>query len=286
MKDSSEKLVLSNVEESIGYITLNRPEHLSNVEESIGYITLNRPEHLNTFNLDLANQFLKAINLFNDDKTVRAIVIKGAGKIFSAGGDVKEMYNDVQEGKDRGAYFRSPLTTFNKMVLSLRDSPKPVLAAVQKAVAGVAFNLVLACDLRIAEEGTRFTQSFIKIGLSPDGGGTYFLPRLIGYARACELTMLPTEIDAETALNWGLINWIVPSDKFNDKVKKIAEGLAKGPALALHRTKSLLNQTYDHSFTEHIEVERLNQVKNSTSKDFEEGLKAFIEKRKPKFNHC
>ena len=190
---------------------------LSNVEGNIGYITLNRPEQLNAFNLELANQFLHLVELFNKNKTIRAIVIKGAGKVFSAGGDVKEMYNDVKKGKDKAAYFHSPLATFNKMIISLRDSPKPVLAALHRAVAGVAFNLMLACDLRIAEEGTRFTQAFIKIGLSPDGGGTYFLPRLVGYARACELTMLPTEIDTETALNWGLINWIVPTKPLNMK---------------------------------------------------------------------
>jgi len=265
MKDKSEKLVLSNV------------------EEDIGYIIFNRPDHLNAFNIDLANQFLQIMDIFNDDKNVRAIVIKGTGRVFSAGGDIKEMYNDVQEGKDRAAYFRSPLATFNKMILSLRDTPKPVLAAVHKVVAGVAFNLMLASDLRIAEEGTLFTQAFIKIGLSPDGGGTYFLPRIIGHARSCELTMLPTEIDAEKALDWGLINWIAPTEIFIDEVKKIAKRLAEGPTSTISRVKSLINKTYDHTLNEQIEFERLAQIENAKFKEFEEGLKAFIEKRTPRF---
>jgi 2-(1,2-epoxy-1,2-dihydrophenyl)acetyl-CoA isomerase len=257
---------------------------LSNVEGSVGYIRFNRPEFLNSFNLDLAKQFFRIMKAFRKDENVRAVAIRGAGRVFSAGGDVKEMLNDVQEGKDRAAYFRSPLAAFNRMILSIRDIPKPVLAAVHGAVAGVAFNLMLACDLRIAEERTSFAQAFVKVGLSPDGGGTYFLPRLVGYARACELTMLPTEIDARTALDWGLINWIVPANIFEDEVRKTAERLAKGPALAIGRTKSLLNQTYNHFLAEHMEAERLAQIENASSEDFEEGLRAFIEKRQPRFS--
>lgn len=266
MKDKTEELVLSNV------------------EGNVGYIIFNRSDQLNTFNLALAEQFLDIVNNFNKDKTVRAIVIKGNGKVFSAGGDIKEMLNDVREGKDRAAYFRDPLATFNKMTLSLREIPKPVVAAVHGAVAGVAFNLMLGCDLRIAKDGTRFTQGFIRIGLSPDGGGTYFLPRLVGYARACELTMYPTELDAKTALNWGLINQVVPADAFEDKVKKTAERLANGPTITIGRTKSLLNQTYNRSLVEQMEAERLAQIENAASENFEEGLKAFIDRRQPKFN--
>ncbi len=257
---------------------------LSNVENGVGYITLNRPERLNAFNLSLAEQFLDILKNFNNDKNVRVIAIKGSGKVFSAGGDIKEMLNNIEEGKDRAAYFQSPLVAFGKMNLSLRDIPKPVLAAVHGSVAGVAFNLMLSCDLKIAEEGTCFTQAFVKIGLSPDGGGTYFLPRLVGYSRACELTMLPTEIDAEKALNWGLINWVVPADAFEDEVKRTAERLADSPTQAIGKTKSLINRTYDRSLTEQIEDERLTQIENAASKDFEEGLRAFIDKRQPKFN--
>jgi 2-(1,2-epoxy-1,2-dihydrophenyl)acetyl-CoA isomerase len=250
----------------------------------VGYVVINRPGSLNAFNLDLAEQFIDTVEAHSRDETVRAVVIRGEGKIFSAGGDVKEMLNDVRSGTDRAAYFRAPLAAFNRMNLCLRETPKPVLAAVHGAVAGVAFNLMLACDLSIAAEGTRFTQAFIRLGVSPDGGGTHFLPRLVGYARACELTMLPTELDAETALRWGLINWVVPADRFEAEAKIVAERLAAGPAAALRRTKQLLNQTHDRSLAEQMEAERLAQVENAADENFGEGLAAFVEKRAPQFN--
>ena len=255
----------------------------SNFENGVGYITLNRSENYNTFNLTLATEFLDIVNKFGKDRAVRAIVIKGNGKVFSAGGDIIEMLNDVQVGSDRAAYFRSPLTAFGKMNQSLREIPKPVLAAVHGSVAGVAFNLMLSCDLIVAEENTRFTQAFVRIGLSPDGGGTYFLPRLVGYARACELTMLPTVINAKKALDWGLINWIVSSDSFENEVIKIAERLAAGPTSAIGRTKSLLDRTYEYSLIEQMEEERIAQIQNAENKNYREGLKAFIDKRTPKF---
>jgi 2-(1,2-epoxy-1,2-dihydrophenyl)acetyl-CoA isomerase len=257
---------------------------LTNVENNVGNIIFNRPEHLNAFNLDLANQFLNIIKLFNDDESIRAIVIRGNGNVFSAGGDIKEMYSDVQENKDNAAYFRAPLAAFNKMTLSITKTPKPVIAAVHGAVAGVAFNLMLGCDFRIAKEGTRFAQAFVKIGLSPDGGGTYFLPRLVGYARACELSMLPTEIDAKTAFEWGLINRVFSADTFEIEVKNTANKLAEGPSLAIGQMKSLLNKSYDRTLAEQMEAERLAQIKNTVSDNFEEGLKAFIEKRQARFH--
>jgi 2-(1,2-epoxy-1,2-dihydrophenyl)acetyl-CoA isomerase len=255
-----------------------KPEELvlSRIESGIGHITINRPKYLNAFNLDLAKRFISILEDYEKNKTVRAIVIRGAGRVFSAGGDVKEMMNDV----------RSPLAAFHRLILHLRRIPKPVLTAVHGVVAGFAFNLMLACDLRIAEEGTRFTQAFVKIGLSPDGGGTYFLPRLVGHARACELTMLPTEIDANTALDWGLVNWVVPTDAFDDQVKKTAEDLVRGPAMAIGRAKVLLNQTHDHSLADQMEAERLAQIENAASEDFGEGLSAFSEKRRPNFHNC
>lgn len=257
---------------------------LSQVEGNIGNILLNRPKYLNAFNHCLAEGFLRAMRSLEDESSVRAIVIRGVGSVFSAGGDVKEMLRDVSRGKDRAAYFRTPLAAFNEMAMRVRNIHKPVLVAVHGAVAGVAFNLMLACDLRIAEEHTRFSQAFIKLGLSPDGGGTYHLPRLVGYARACELTMLPTQIDAQTALQWGLVNWIVPAHEFDEKIKSVAKSLVDGPASAISRTKKLLNQSHDNTLPEHMELERLAQVENAAEDDFEEGLRAFVEKRQPVFH--
>jgi 2-(1,2-epoxy-1,2-dihydrophenyl)acetyl-CoA isomerase len=249
----------------------------------VGRITLNRPDALNAWTLEMAWQFKDAVLQLRRDRAVRAIVITGAGKIFSAGGDVRAMLEDVRRGEDRAAYFRDPLTAFGEMILAVRHTPKPVLAAVHGAVAGVAFNLMLACDLRMAAETTRFTQAFIKLGLSPDGGGTWFLPRVVGYARACELTLLPTELDARTAREWGLINWVVADENYAREVEQAAARLARGPCSAMGRAKTLLNAAYDRALADHIEAERLAQVENAASPDFEEGLTAFLEKRLPDF---
>jgi 2-(1,2-epoxy-1,2-dihydrophenyl)acetyl-CoA isomerase len=255
----------------------------SSVEDQVGTIVLNRPQSLNAFNLDLAQQFLAALEELVADDSVRAVVVRGEGNAFSCGGDIKEMLGDVRRGDDPAAYFRAPLSAFGEMILAVRSTPKPVLAAVHGAAAGVAFNLVLACDLKVATDTCRFTQAFIKIGLSPDGGGTWFLPRLVGVARASEMALLPTELDAKTAQEWGLINWVIPEERFEAKVEEIAARLAEGPAEAMGRAKELLNRAYESTLSDHVETERLAQVDNAASPDFEEGLTAFVEKRHPRF---
>jgi 2-(1,2-epoxy-1,2-dihydrophenyl)acetyl-CoA isomerase len=191
---------------------------LSRRDGAVGTLSLNRPASLNTFNLEMARQFLAVVEDFRCDEQIRVVVVRGVGRVFSAGGDIPEMLGYVREGRDRAAYFREPLAAFGQMVLALQNLPKPVVAAVHGAVAGFAFNLMLACDLKLAEEMTRFNQAFIKVGLSPDGGGTWFLPRYIGYAHACELALLPTELDAKTAQEWGLINWIAPADRRHERI--------------------------------------------------------------------
>jgi len=251
--------------------------------DGVGTITLNRPEALNVFSLDLAQRFLEAVTSLGRDDAVRVIVLRGAGRVFSAGGDVRAMLDDVRLGEDRAAYFRAPLSAFAEMALALRRVSKPVVAAVHGAVAGVAFNLILGCDLRIATEGTRFTQAFVGIGLSPDGGGTWFLPRLVGHARACELTFLPTTLDAHTAREWGLINRVVRDEDLDEEVARVAAGLARGPTAAMGRTKALLCSTYERSLADQMEAERQGQVENAASADFEEGLMAFMEKRPARF---
>lgn len=262
--------------------SLDRPI-VRRVEGSIGYVTFNRADRLNAFSLELGTEFLEALDAFRRSDEVRVVVIGGAGRVFSAGGDVREMSSDIDQGKDRAAYFRAPLTTFNQMVMAVRTLPKPVLAVVHGAVAGVAFNLMLACDLRLAAAGTRFNQAFVKLGLSPDGGGTWFLPRTVGYARACELAMLPTELDAETAQRWGLVNWVVAPDALEAEAAKIAGRLAAGPSSALARMKALLNRDEARVLEDQLEAERLAQIDNSASPNFPEGLRAFLEKRDPRF---
>ena len=253
----------------------------SEVVDGVGYATLERDGRLNAFSLELAEELIAVLAGFRSDAAVRVVVIRGAGRVFSAGGDVKQMLDDVRRG-DNSAYFRAPLSAFGRAVLAIRALPKPVIAAVHGAVAGFAWNLVLACDLVLARAGTRFTQAFIRLGLSPDGGGTHFLPRLVGYARACELAMLPGEIDAERARELGLVNWVVSAEDFAGELARITGALVRGPAPALARTKALFNRGLDQ-LAEHIEVERLAQVDNSASPDFGAGLAAFVERREADF---
>lgn len=268
---------------------MNQPDRSDNsillsCDDRVATITLNRPATMNAFNLTMARRFLAILDRLNSDDAIRVIVLCGTGKVFSAGGDIEAMLGDVRAGEDRAAYFREPLSAFGEMVVALRQTPKPVLAAVHGAVAGVAFNLMLACDLTIAVENTRFTQAFIKIGLSPDGGGTWFLPRIVGYARAAELALLPRVLDASTAREWGLINWVETEGDFAGRVTEIAKRLANGPASATARAKSLLNRAFENDLEHHIEEERLAQVDNAASPDYEEGLTAFVEKRQPRFS--
>lgn len=256
---------------------------VSSVEAGVGTIMLNRPHVLNALNLEMALRFVSILAEFSRDDDVGAIVLRGRGKAFSAGGDVRQMFEDVQSGEDRAAYFRAPLLAFGEMVAAVRRSSKPVLAAVHGAVAGVAFNLMLACDLKIATDTTKFTQAFVKLGLSPDGGGTWLLPRLVGYSRACELALLPTELDARTAREWGLINWAVAESEFSERLRGVATQLASGPRSAVARAKALLNCAYESDLAVQLEAERAAQVENAASPDFEEGLRAFLEKRDAKF---
>jgi len=253
------------------------------IEGGVGTLTLQRPKQLNAFSLELAAEFMAGLKRFAQDPEVRVVVLRGAGRVFSAGGDVGVMLGLLEEGADPAGYFEAPLAAFHEMVLALIELPKPVLAAVHGAVAGIAFNVMLACDLRLASERTRFTQAFCSLGLSPDGGGTWALPRLVGHARACELTMLPTTIDAAKALEWGLVNWVAPAEEFDAAVARRAAALAAGPPLALARTKRLLWAAHGGSLAEQLHAEREAQVANAASGDFAEGVRAFAGKRKPRF---
>ncbi|MBU0518079.1 enoyl-CoA hydratase/isomerase family protein [bacterium] len=250
--------------------------------QAVGLITLNRPEAMNTASFEMAEAFLEAVEAAQKDEQVRVIVLRGAGKVFCAGGDIKAMQECVNS-EDRAGYFRKPVAKFCEMVLALRNCPKPVVAAVHGAAAGYGFNLMLACDFILAEEQTRFVQAFIKIALTPDGGGTWFLPRLVGYQRACEIVMLPTEISSQKALQMGLVNWVEQQDRFEEKLHEVTAHLVSSPLEALARAKALLNQAYSNDLETQLYAEQAALIAGADSPDFAEGLQAFLEKRKPNF---
>src|SRR5882672_11585094 len=248
----------------------------------VGLITLNRPDSLNALTTQVAQEFLTAVAEARETGA-RAIILTGAGRAFCAGGDLREMQKIAeQEGKVE-AFFDEPLRLLNECILLIRRSPLPFLAAVNGAASGGGCNLALACDLVIAGESARFNQAFIRIGLSPDCGGTFILPRLVGWKRATELMMTGEVIAAGRALEMGMINAVVPDDELLARALAMAENLAQAPTAAIGRIKELLEASATNDYGGQLELERKVQIQSGLTKDFREGVAAFIEKRPPKF---
>lgn len=249
---------------------------------AVSVITLNRPDSLNALTTEVAQEFLAAVAEARDNGA-RAIIITGAGRAFCAGGDLREMRKIAeQEGKVE-AFFDEPLRLLNECILLIRRSPLPFIAAVHGAVSGGGCNLALACDLVVAGESARFNQAFIKIGLVPDCGGSFILPRLVGWKRATELMMTGEVISANRALETGMINSVVPDEELSSQVLAMAEKLAQAPTAAVGRIKELLEASATNDYGGQLELERKAQIKSGQTKDFREGVAAFLEKRPPKF---
>ncbi len=250
---------------------------LETVEE-VAYITLNRPEKFNSFNRTMSLQMHEALDVCMRDANVRAVYITGAGKAFCAG-------QDLQEAMDPdGPELRSIVHGhYNPIIDRIRNLEKPVVCAVNGVAAGAGANIALACDVVVAHENASFIQAFSKIGLIPDSGGTYFLPRLIGMQKASALMMLGDKVNAEEAERIGMIYKYYSDEEFQEASKKLAVKLSQMPTRALAYTKLALNESYNNSLTKQLSVEEVYQAECGNTEDFNEGLAAFIEKRAPKF---
>ena len=249
------------------------------VAGDVATIALNRPNVMNAMDGEMMQQLRPVAEAVEKDPTVRAVVLRGEGGAFMAGGDVAVFHQHLAElpelivtwGREMHAAF-----------LALRRMGKPVLASVHGAVAGAGFSLMCAADLAIAASDTRFTLAYANIGASPDGGSTYFLPRLVGYKKTMELIMLPDRFDAETARQHGLVNWVVPGDKLAEETARIAQRLAAGPTHAYAEAKRLVNQSLDPMAAQmEQELQAFSRCARGT--DLKEGVTAFVEKRKPVF---
>jgi len=247
----------------------------------IATILLNRPENLNAFGEGMHEAAAAAIDAVAHDPAIRVVVITGAGRGFCSGGDIKKMVELKQAGQS--AVFREYLEAGNGLVRSLRRMPKPVLASVNGTAAGAGMNLALACDLRIASEQATFTQAFVRIGLHPDWGGTFFLPRLIGIGRAIEMFALGDTVGAADAHRLGIVNFVVPHERLAEETHKLAGRLAEAPPLPLILLKHFVNERLETELDKFMEHEVSAQMKCFDSRDFAEGLRAFLEKRKPNF---
>ena len=248
----------------------------------VAVITLNRPEALNALTSEVGQEFQSAVKELAE-QGARAVIITGAGRAFCAGGDLREMRKIAERDGRVDAFFDEPLRLLNDCILLIRQTPLPFIAAVNGAASGGGCNFALACDLVIAAESARFNQAFIKIGLSPDCGGTFILPRLVGWKRATELMMTGQVTNASQALEMGMINSVVPDDQLMAAAMAMAEQLAAAPTSSLGRIKQLLEAGATNDYGAQLELERKAQLQSGQTKDFKEGVAAFIEKRPPKF---
>jgi len=259
------------------------PEELIKVAEDNGIvtITLNRPDRLNAFVGHMRRDLAEALEEAGSDPHVRVVILTGAGRAFCAGGDVQFMAelvqrNDIEE-------FARLLGAARRVILTIRQMTKPVIASLNGAAAGAGFNLALACDLRIASSNATFSQSFVKLGFHPDWGGTYFLPRMISSNLACELFFLGDAINAQEALRFGLLNRVVAPEQLEAETLKLAERLRKGPAVSIAAAKHAVYASEHDTLEQMLQYEVDAQLRCFESEDSREGVRAFLEKRPPRF---
>ena len=253
---------------------------LLNVRDGAARLVLNRPEKLNSFNVQMHRDIQSALDEVERDRNVRVLVITGAGRAFCAGQDLADRIAVAEQAPDLGASIEN---YYAPLVRRLRALAVPVFAAVNGAAAGAGANLAFACDIVIAAKSASFIESFSKLGLIPDTGGTYFLPRLAGTARAMGMALLGSKIPAEQAAAWGLIWQAVDDEQFAATVDVLAAQFAAGPAKGLAAIKQAIYASANHTLDEQLDVERDLMRELGRSDDFREGVMAFLEKRTPRF---
>jgi 2-(1,2-epoxy-1,2-dihydrophenyl)acetyl-CoA isomerase len=247
-------------------------------------IELNRPETLNAWNAQLGHDLLAAVTAVAEDEGVRAVVITGAGRAFSAGADLRDLSGREERTPEGVPDVRRVLTErYHPIITTIRTMPKPVLAAVNGPAVGIGLSLALASDLVMAAESAYLLLAFVNIGLVPDGGSSLFVPTRVGFARATEMAMLGERVPAAQAADWGLVNRVVPDDAFATEVAALRDRLAAGPTRSYAGTKRQLNHWLYARMEEQLELEADIQQEMAGSPDFAEGVTAFIQKRPPAF---
>jgi 2-(1,2-epoxy-1,2-dihydrophenyl)acetyl-CoA isomerase len=252
------------------------PIVLKEIKQGVAIVTLNREEKVNSLNREMALALQQVFKECNDDKAVRAVYLTGSGKAFCAG-------QDLAEASDISRMEKILPEQLNPIVTAIRNLEKPVVAAVKGVAAGAGANLALCCDIVIASSSATFIQAFSKIGLLPDTGGTYVLPRLVGWQKAMGLMMLGDKVSGEEAERMGMVYKVFPDDVFDKESLMIAFTLAQMPTRALALTKKALNRSAYSEFEDQLKIEEELQKVAGRTKDFTEGVRAFMEKRKPEF---
>ncbi len=247
-------------------------------DQGVGIIKLNRPDKLNSFNREMAFELLKAFSDFENDNEIRCLVLTGEGKSFSAGQDLAEIIDPSGPGMEKILKEH-----YNPIVLKIRNMELPVVAAVNGVAAGAGANIALCCDIVVASETASFIQAFSKIGLIPDSGGTWFLPRLIGWQKASALAMLGDKISAEEAAKIGMIYRSIAAGEFETEYMAIARKLAVMPTRSFTLIKKALNLSFTNTLDQQLKLEDEFQQQAAKTQDFTEGFTAFLEKRNPVF---
>jgi len=254
---------------------------LSETTDAVTTITLNRPEKLNAFSGTMREDLLAALRAADADPACRVVVITGAGRAFCAGGDVEFMFGLQKEGDV--ARFRKLLDAGRDVVTQIAEMAKPVIASVNGIAAGAGCNLALACDYRIASEAAKFGETFVRIGIHPDWGGTWLLPRMVGTGRALEMMMTGRMVDAAEAFAIGIVERVVAADALMEETTKLAQAIAQGPPLAIAGIKRALVASRTNTLRAQVELESEHQIEAFRSRDAAEGMAAFFEKRAAKF---
>lgn len=251
---------------------------ISEMQNKVMIITLNRADKFNSFNREMALELQQILDKAEADENVRAIVLTGSGKAFCAGQDLAEAIDANGPGISRIVSEH-----YNPIILKIRKIEKPIIAAVNGVAAGAGANIALACDIVTATNSASFIQAFSKIGLIPDSGGTFFLPRLIGFQRASALMMLGDKVSATKAQQMGMIYKVFADETFMSDVLALATTLSNMPTKAMGLTKRLLNESTFNTFEKQLNQEGIVQVEAASTFDYSEGVNAFLEKRKPEF---
>jgi 2-(1,2-epoxy-1,2-dihydrophenyl)acetyl-CoA isomerase len=253
------------------------------IADGLATIELNRPEALNAWNRALGDELLDAVRAVADDDAVRAVLIRGAGRAFSSGADLKDIGSRETTPEGVPDLRRILVESYHPIITGIRHMEKPVIASVNGGAIGIGLSLALACDLIVAAESAYFLLAFVNIGLVPDGGSSIFVPARVGFARAAELALLGERVSAQSALDWGLINRVVPDAGLAAESEALGRRLAAGPTRSYAGSKRQLNAMVYGRLDEQLELEAAIQQEMASSDDFAEGVTAFVQKREPAF---
>ena len=262
---------------------MNLETVLYSIENGVATVTMNRPDALNALSLQLTLDLAAAIRQAISDNA-RAVILTGNGRAFCSGGDLREMKSMWEREGRIEAFLEDPLAALHDVILLIRETPIPFIAAVNGVCAGAGTNFALACDLVIAADDASFREAFVRIGLTPDCGGTFFLPRAVGEKIAAELFMTGDAVNAKQAVEIGMINRVVAADSLLAEANNFAVKLAAGPTGSIGRIKRMLNATFSNTLAEQLALEHECQIESGKTDDFKEGVAAFFDKRPPNFS--